>query len=140
MHHRVQLRRGTRAIQHIYTVGLFSHCCENVTTLPGGLMALYAGVRAPGILGGILTQSGAFSIGGRDLIIWDLDRNGPVRPLQIWMDMGRHEWLLPGNRRMHELLVDRGYDVAFRECCGGQDCLPWRNDLWRGLEVLFGHP
>ena len=82
-------------------------------------MALYAGVHAPGILGGVLSQASAFSIAGRDLVIWDLDRNGPVRPLQIWMDMGRYEWLLPGNRRMHELLVDRGYDVAFREYYGG---------------------
>ena len=103
-------------------------------------MALYAGVRAPGIFGGVLSQSGAFSIGGRDLVILDLDRNGPVRPLLIWMDVGRYEWLLPCNRRMHELLVDRGYDVAYREYNGGHNYSSWRNDLWRGLELLFGHP
>jgi enterochelin esterase-like enzyme len=42
---------------------------KNVTTLLGGLMALNAGVRAPGFLSGVLSQSGAFSIGGRDLVI-----------------------------------------------------------------------
>jgi enterochelin esterase-like enzyme len=41
---------------------------------------------------------------------------------------------------MHELLVDRGYDVAYQEYNGGHKTPSWRNDLWRGLEVLFGYP
>lgn len=104
----------------------------------GGLMALYTGLRAPRIFGHVLSQSGAFTLGEHDTVVWDLVKQGPVRPIRIWMDAGQFEWLLPSNQRMHGLLAERGYEVEFREYHAGHNYPAWRNDVWRGLEALFG--
>jgi enterochelin esterase-like enzyme len=103
----------------------------------GGLMALFAGLRAPGVFGHAISQSGAFDFADGEPVVWDLARYGPVRPVRIWMDAGRHEWLLGCNRRLSELLVGRGYDVAYHEHGGGHNYTSWRNQLWRGLELMF---
>jgi enterochelin esterase family protein len=103
----------------------------------GGLMALYAGLRAPEVFGRVLSQSGAFAADEHEYVVWDLIRYGPVRPLRIWMDAGRFEWLLPPNRGMHDLLVEHGYDVTYREYNGGHNYPSWRDEVWRGLEHLF---
>jgi enterochelin esterase-like enzyme len=104
----------------------------------GGLMALYTGLRAAGIFGHVLSQSGAFELDNASTVAVPLVRHMPVQPLKIWMDVGRYEWLLEPNRRMHALLQQRGYDVAYREYNGGHNYPAWRNDVWRGLEALFG--
>ena len=104
----------------------------------GGLMALFAGLRRPQVFGGVLSQSGAFVLGDEDTVVWDLVRQGPVRPLKIGMDVGRFECLLQANRRMSALLAERGYDVTYREFSGGHNYTAWRNDLLRGLEALYG--
>jgi enterochelin esterase-like enzyme len=103
----------------------------------GGLMALYSGLRAPHIFGRVLSQSGAFVVAEGDTVTWDLVEHGPVRPLKIWMDVGRYEWFLTCNRRVRDLLSTRGYDLAYREYNSGHNYASWRNDLWRGLEWLF---
>jgi enterochelin esterase family protein len=104
----------------------------------GGLMALYAGLRAPHLFGHVLSQSGAFVPREHDTVVFDLVRHGPVRPLQIWMDVGRYEWLLDCNRRLHHLLAERGYPVTYGEYNAGHNYPAWRNDLPHGLESIFG--
>jgi enterochelin esterase family protein len=109
----------------------------------GGLMALYTGLRLPHIFGRVLSQSGAFSFDAYDLVVYDLARCGPAcggeqRALNIWMDVGRYEWLLDTNRRMVELLRSKGYPVAYHEYHAGHNYPAWRDDVWRGLEHLFG--
>jgi len=104
----------------------------------GGLQALYTAARVPHLVGQVLSQSGAFTIDGHDHVVWDLIQHGPLRPIRIWMDAGRYERLLECNRRMHELLVERGYPVTYHEYSGGHNFPAWRNDLERGLEILFG--
>lgn len=101
-------------------------------------MALYAAVRAPEVFGSVLSQSGAFSMPNDDFVIFDLLRQAGVRPLRIWMDSGAYEGLLNCNRRMCELLVSKGYDVTYREYNGAHNYPAWRDDLWRGLENLYG--
>jgi len=54
----------------------------------GGLMALYTGLRLPHIFGKVLSQSGAFSFGVYDTIVFDLVRCGDVQSINIWMDVG----------------------------------------------------
>jgi enterochelin esterase-like enzyme len=103
----------------------------------GGLMALYAGLRAPKVFGRVLSQSGAFTLDAHDTVVWDLVQHGPAQPLQVWMDVGRYEWLLACNQRMADLLNARGYALAFREHNGGHNYPSWRNNLGRGLEWLF---
>lgn len=103
----------------------------------GGLMALYAGLRMPDIFGNVLAQSGFYSYGDQDFAVKDMIRYGPHQPINIWMDAGKFEHLLGSNQRMHALLVDRRYQVCYREYPGGHNYTSWRNDLWRGLEYLY---
>lgn len=104
----------------------------------GGLMALYTGLRVPHIFGRVLSQSGAFTLDVHDTVVFDLVRHGPVHPLKIWIGVGRYEWLLECNQRMHGLLVARGYQVDYREFNAGHNYPAWRDGLARGLESLFG--
>ena len=105
----------------------------------GGLMALYTGLRLPKYFGRVLSQSGAFFAPDLTSIIGDLVCHLPHPPgMKLWMDVGRLEFLLPGNRRMHRLLMQKGYHHAYREYPGGHNYTSWSNDLSRGLEALFG--
>jgi enterochelin esterase family protein len=108
----------------------------------GGLMATYVGLRLPNIFGHVLSQSGAFSLDDRDTVVWDLVRHGPVRPVRIWMDAGRYEWLLECNHGFHQHLRSRDYDATYHEFNAGHNHAAWSNDVWRGLESSFGagHP
>ncbi|MFP2929255.1 alpha/beta hydrolase-fold protein [Pyxidicoccus sp. 3LG] len=103
----------------------------------GGLMALFAGLRAPEVFGRVLAQSGGFSVDGRDFVVFDLARQTPRRPLDVWMDCGRFEVLLEGNQRMAPLLAASGHRVEYREYNGGHNYPAWRDDVWRGLAWLF---
>jgi len=106
----------------------------------GGLMALYTSMRLPDIFGKVISQSGAFALQmmQREVVLDELIRHGPVRPIDIYMGVGTMEWLLAANRRMHALLRERGYAVTYREFCAGHNYTAWRNDIWRGLERLYG--
>lgn len=105
----------------------------------GGLMALYTGFRAPEVFGRVLSQSGsfAFEVLGREALIVDLIQQREARPLNIWLDVGQFEFLLPSNRRVRDLLQSKGYDLVYREYPGEHNYTSWRDDLWRGLEALF---
>jgi len=106
----------------------------------GGLMALYTGTRIPNVFGNVLSQSGAFSWAGFDMVVLDLLEHGEMRPLKIWMDVGIYDipGLLESNRRMLNILNQRGYQATYREYNAGHNYPAWRDDIWRGLETLFG--
>jgi enterochelin esterase-like enzyme len=103
----------------------------------GGLMALFAGLRAPDVFGRVLSQSGAFAVEGRDYVVFDLARQAPRRPLDVWMDCGRFEVLLECNQRMAPLLAASGHRVEYREYNAGHNYPAWRDDVWLGLQWLF---
>jgi enterochelin esterase family protein len=106
----------------------------------GGLMALYTGLRAPKVFGHVISQSGAFFIDPtrQTMLIDDLIRLQPTAPLRIWQDVGTIEWLLEGNRAMHALLVERGYDVTYHEYNGGHNYFMWSQMAGRALEAVYG--
>lgn len=106
----------------------------------GGLMSLYTAVRVPRIFGHVISQSGAFGFeqDSSPPLIQDLVRSAPARPLDIWMDAGSHEALIEPNRQMFALLQQKGYNVSLREYPGGHNFTSWKNDVWRGLEAVFG--
>ncbi len=106
----------------------------------GGLMALYTGLRAPDIFGQVVSQSGAFFIDPdrETMLIDDLIRLAPLAPLKIWQDTGTLEWLLDGNRTMHTLLTERGYDVRYHEFAGGHNYTMWSQTVGRALESVYG--
>jgi enterochelin esterase family protein len=103
----------------------------------GGLMALYTALRLPKIFGKVLSQSGAFILPEHEFVVVDLVRHSPPPHLDIWMDAGRFEWLLAGNRQMVALLKKRKYPLTYHEFSGGHNYTSWGNDVWRGLETLF---
>ena len=108
-------------------------------TSMSGLMALYTGVRVPEVFGRVLCQSGsfAFEVLHHESVIFDLVERHDARPVNIWMDVGRFEFLVPSNQRMYNLLREKGYQVAYNEFPGEHNYTSWRDDLWRGLEALF---
>jgi enterochelin esterase family protein len=103
----------------------------------GGIMAMYTGLRMPEIFGNVFSQSGVFSLEGRDLAAVDLVRYRHAHDIKIWMDCGTLDDLLDDNRRMSQLLQEQEYDITYREFSGGHNYTSWRDDLWRGLEALF---
>jgi len=103
----------------------------------GGLMALYTGIRLPGVFGKVLSQSGAFRIAEHEFVLTELVCHLPRPALQVWMDVGRFEWLLACNQEMHALLESKDYAVTYREFSGGHNYTSWRDDVARGLEMLF---
>jgi enterochelin esterase family protein len=102
-----------------------------------GTMSMYTGLRMPDVFGKVLSQAGAYTIESRDFAVVDLARQGQAHNVNIWMDIGRLDFLLEDNRRMHELLQEKNYKVSCREFSGGHNYTSWRNDIWRGLEVMF---
>ncbi len=97
----------------------------------GGLMALYTGLRLSHIFGKVLAQSGAFSINTFDHVVYDLAQHGPLRPLEIWMNVGRYDMLelLAANRRMLEVLMNKGYRLTYREYNAGHNYPAWRDEV-----------
>jgi enterochelin esterase family protein len=89
------------------------------------------------IFGKVLSQSGVFSLEGRDLAVVDLVRYRHAPIMKIWMDVGLMDGLLEDNRRMALLLHEKGYNVTYREFAGGHNYTSWRDDIWRGLEEMF---
>ncbi len=106
----------------------------------GGLMALYTALRAPHIFGAVLSQSGAFGVGETEMVVFDLVRDGAVKPLRVWLEVGTYDFpeLVPPHRRMRALLEAKGYPLTYREYPGGHNYTAWRNEVSFGLETLFG--
>ena len=105
----------------------------------GGLMSLFTGLRLPHIFGRVLSQSGSFTTWEYDLVVYDLVRSLNKPAPRVWMDVGRYEWLLETNQRMRALMEEKGLQVTYREYNGGHNYHSWRDDVWRGLECLFGN-
>jgi enterochelin esterase family protein len=106
----------------------------------GGLISLYIAARIPQVFGKVLSMSGAFSLGGHDMVVFDLLRNAPRLPLKLWMNVGQFDFsaLAPANDKMFDLLREKGYPLETHIYPAGHNYTAWRNDLWRGLEYLFG--
>jgi enterochelin esterase-like enzyme len=104
----------------------------------GGLMSLYTGLRLPHIFGKVLAQSGAYNISGHEFITTTLVEHEVGHDTQIWMDVGRYEFLLEANRDMVAKLAEHGYDFDYHEYSAGHNYPAWRDDLPGGLECLFG--
>ena len=104
----------------------------------GGSMALFTALRLPQVFRKVVSQSGAFIAPDYQFVVVDLVRYTPPPDIDIWMDAGRLEWLLDGNRQMFTLLKEKNYRVKYREFSGGHNYTAWRDDIWHGLESLYG--
>lgn len=103
----------------------------------GGLMALFTALRLPQVFHKVLSQSGAFTAPDYQTIVVDLVKYAPPSEIDIWMDAGRLDWLLDGNRQMCTLLKEKNYQIKYREFSGGHNFTAWRDDVWHGLEMLY---
>ncbi|MGD0707083.1 MAG: alpha/beta hydrolase-fold protein [Anaerolineaceae bacterium] len=105
----------------------------------GGLMAMYTALRLPHIFGHVLSQSGAFLPEDEpESLLKTLFHRKNKLPLSIWMDVGRFDFLLQQNRSFNIFLEKLQYAHGYHEYAGGHNCPAWRDDVWRGLEYLFG--
>ena len=104
----------------------------------GGSMALFAALRLPQVFRKVLSQSGAFIAPDYQYVVVDLVHYLPPPDISIWMDTGKLEWLLDGNRQMYAFLQEKNYRVKYREFSGGHNYTSWRDDIWHGLEALYG--
>jgi enterochelin esterase family protein len=103
----------------------------------GGSMALFTALRLPEVFRKVLCQSGAFIAPDYQYVVVDMVNYLPTPDIDIWMDTGRFEWLLDGNRQMFALLKKKNYRVKYNEFSGGHNYTAWRNDVWQGLESIY---
>ncbi|WP_051754892.1 enterochelin esterase [Kitasatospora purpeofusca] len=111
----------------------------------GGLTAAFAAFHRPARFGNALSQSGSFwwpdPTEHNDGSEWLTRRFAAAerRDARFWVEAGLQEWLLlPQNRNLRDVLLDRGYDLAYREFNGGHDYACWRGGLADGLVHLLG--
>lgn len=67
----------------------------------------------------------------------------PRLPLRFFLEVGRMEQGIPinqviENRRLHDVLIAKGYPVTYSEYNGGHDPLCWRGSFADGLIALVG--
>lgn len=103
----------------------------------GGSMALFTALRLPQVFHRVLSQSGAFIAPDYQYVVVDLVKCGSPKDIEMWMDAGRLDWLLDGNRQMYALLKEKDYRVKYREFSAGHNFTAWRDDIWHGLEELY---
>jgi enterochelin esterase-like enzyme len=107
----------------------------------GGLMALYTALRLPHLFGKAISQAGAFQLGllpDTPALVETLIRHLPPPPIKLWQDVGTYDWLVEMNRSIHALLVEKGYDVTYREYSAGHNYTSWSNQLPEALVTMFG--
>jgi enterochelin esterase family protein len=105
----------------------------------GGLMALYSALRLPHIFGSVISQSGAFSMFERNMVVWDLLENAHSLPQTISMSVGQFDFvsLLIANREMAHLVRQLSIDFYYREYPAGHNFPAWRDDINHHLEHIF---
>jgi enterochelin esterase-like enzyme len=150
--------RPSNALRHFVTHELMPWACRRfpLTHDPnrrviagsslGGLAAAYIAMIAPHLFGNVIAQSGAFwwpaspSQRSQWLIRAYADRD--ALPIRFYLDVGDHETDSPRddeldqltvNRRLREVLVDRGYQVTYTEYVGAHDYINWRRTFGDGL-------
>jgi enterochelin esterase family protein len=119
----------------------------------GGLAAAYAALEHPDVFGGVLSQSGAFSLlpEGETESSWlarqfleheklNLKFHLDVGTLEAnsYRDLKGRPSALAENRRMREALRSKGCPVHYTEFRGGHDYISWQGTLAEGLIALLG--
>jgi len=118
----------------------------------GGIAAAFAAGRHPAVYGNVLSQSGSYWWAPDDSAEGEAHVRDyaarPRLPLRFWIEIGtfEHGGIRPGydplvaNRHMRDVLMARGYDVAYREFVGAHDWACWRGTLGDGLIALVARP
>jgi enterochelin esterase family protein len=123
----------------------------------GGLAAVYYAFHHADVFGNALSQSGSFwyTPGAMDVESpYQLETGAmmrevlaaPPQPVRFWMEVGTFEGggglagssMVAQNRHLRDLLLAKGYRVAYHEFNGGHDYACWRGSLADGLMALAG--
>ena len=119
----------------------------------GGKMSAYCGLKASGVFGKILSQSGSFLTAQREetpMPLWHAEPAGMLArefagtaklPLEFYLEVGRYETTLPFShlletRRLRDVLEAKGYRVHYSEFVGGHNEVCWRGSFADGLIAL----
>ncbi len=119
----------------------------------GGLASIWLGYRLPHVFANIISQAASLWWGpGYKIEVprseggytpeWLTERftQSPRLPLRFWLEIGLMEHptlMLEPNRRMKALLEAKGYDVTYREFCGGHDAALWRGSMVQALMTML---
>jgi enterochelin esterase family protein len=118
----------------------------------GGVAALHAAWKSPGVFDRLLLQSGSFAFSdlGRhergpvfDSVVRFMNefRENPGQPAgKIYMNCGIYESLIYENRSLVPRLQQQGIEVLFEEARDAHNWENWRDRLRSGLTWLFPGP
>ena len=108
----------------------------------GGLAAAFIALMHPDLFGNVLSQSGSFwwSPGEKE-DEWLIERFAemPMMPIRFYLEAVLYEGddiLLP-NRRLRDLLLDKGYQISYVETDGDHDCASWRKTFANAVMALI---
>ncbi|MEO3776710.1 enterochelin esterase [Micromonospora sp. B11E3] len=116
----------------------------------GGLAAAYVGFKLPHVFGNVISQSGSFwwpEPTTPDVEMEWLTRQfaeSPKLPVRFSMEVGSLEAAiaefdqLATNRKLRDVLLEKGYEVHYNEYTGGHDMITWRGTLVQRLLALAG--
>lgn len=135
-----ELRRRYPLLDHRRTViGGYSY---------GGLAACWSAYRRPDAFTDVLALSPSLWWGSPHEWLTRQYEIAPRMPLRFWLEAGTLETgplgradpavtMLSVSRRLRDVLLDRGYDVGYRERSGGHDFVNWRQGLAEGISRLL---
>ena len=119
----------------------------------GGLASMWFGYRLPHLFGNVISQAASLWWGpGFDMDVprsaggypaeWLIEQysGSPRLPVRFWMEIGLLEHpalMIEPNRRMKAVLESKGYDLTYREPCGGHDPALWRGTLATALAHML---
>ena len=111
----------------------------------GALTASWAARRHPQLFGHVITSSmaawwpgdGRGGLSGAEVV--DAYRSAEAAPVRFFLEVGsRERELLASVRTFRDVLIQRRYDVWYREYEGGHDIACWCGGLADGLVELLG--
>jgi enterochelin esterase-like enzyme len=111
----------------------------------GGLMSATLGLEHPEFFQTVITQSGAF-LGspdepdfykGRTSRVLETLQQRERLPLRWYTETGTIEWLTGINRKVHEMLLSKGYEHTYAERNAGHNWTNWRNGLGNALKFAL---
>lgn len=111
----------------------------------GGLASATLALEHPDLFQTIISQSGAFLGSPAELdfykgksswILETLQKNERL-PLRWYTDVGTLEWLTDINRKVHEVLLEKGYDHVYLERNAGHNWTNWCNGLGTALKFAL---
>jgi enterochelin esterase family protein len=135
-----ELRRRYPLLDHSRTViGGYSY---------GGLAACWSAYRRPDAFTDVLALSPSLWWGSPHEWLTRQYEIAPRMPLRFWLEVGTLETgplglsdpavtMLSVSRRLHNVLLARGYDIGYRERSGGHDFVNWRQGLAAGISQLL---